>query len=148
MARTIYTIGFTQKTARRFFEALKAAGVRRLLDVRLNNTSQLAAFAKRDDLEYFLDAIAGIAYAHVPRFAPTQEILDAFKKSKGAWDEYETAFRALLKERNAIEEFNPALLDGPSCLLCSEPTPEQCHRRIVAEALKERWPDLEIVHLP
>ena len=143
----LYTIGFTKKTARHFFESLKRAGVKRLIDIRLNNVSQLAGFTKKDDLEYFASAICGIAYHHLPQLAPTQDILDALKKHKGAWADYEVGFRKLMDDRRAIEKLEQSSFEEPSCLLCSEATPEHCHRRLVAEAMKQRWADLEIIHL-
>lgn len=143
----LYTIGFTQKTARQFFETLRQAGVRKLLDIRLNNRSQLAGFTKKDDLEYFLQRICGVSYHHLPAFAPTQEILDHLKKHKGTWSQYEVRFQALMRERGAIEKADKAFFQEPCCLLCSEATPEHCHRRLVAEALKHQWPEMEIVHL-
>lgn len=142
----LFTIGFTKKSAEDFFSRLQRAGVRRVVDIRLNNTSQLAGFAKADDLQYFLKAIAGIDYVHVPELCPTQEILDAFKKGKGPWDDYERDFNRLIEKRRISETVPRALLDG-ACLLCSEDPPERCHRRLVAEHLRERWRDVEIVHL-
>lgn len=143
----LYTIGFTKKTAKQFFESLKRAGVKRLVDIRLNNVSQLAAFTKKDDLEYFANTICGISYHHFPQLAPTQDILDALKKHKGAWSNYEVGFRTLMEERHAIEKLDHSFFEEPCCLLCSEATPEHCHRRLVAEAMKKRWPDVEILHL-
>jgi uncharacterized protein (DUF488 family) len=142
----LFTIGFTKKTAEQFFLRLQQAGVRRVVDVRLNNTSQIAGFAKARDLKYFLRAIAGIDYIHLPEWAPTQDILDDFKKSKGAWIEYERRFRELMAQRRIEESASKTLLDG-DCLLCSEHIPAQCHRRLVAEYLQARRGDLEIVHL-
>jgi uncharacterized protein (DUF488 family) len=143
----IFTIGFTKKSAETFFTLLSHAGVQRLIDVRLNNVSQLAGFTKRDDLRYFTKAICGIDYVHLPQLAPTADILDAFKKLKTAdWTLYEQQFNQLIQER-CIEETTPReMLDG-GCLLCSEETPEHCHRRLVAEYLQRRWRDVEIVHL-
>ncbi len=143
----VYTIGFTQKTARQFFESLKQAGVKRLLDVRLNNVSQLAGFAKRDDLAYFLREIGGIMYEHDTRLAPTQEMLDAYKKHKGDWAEYETRFLALMRERQIETTLDRTLFMVPTALLCSEATSEHCHRRLVVEYLQEKWGDLQIVDL-
>ncbi|HPP22478.1 MAG TPA: DUF488 domain-containing protein [Phycisphaerae bacterium] len=143
----IYTIGFTQKTAECFFESLKQAGVRRLLDVRLNNSSQLAGFTKRDDLQYFLRVICGMEYEHEPLLAPTEDILTTFKKGKGSWAEYEQRFLALMKERQVEEYVDRASFEVPTVLLCSEPTPEHCHRRLVAEYLAEKWGETRIVHL-
>ncbi len=142
----IFTIGFTKKSAEEFFTRLKEAGVRRVVDVRLNNTSQIAGFAKARDLEFFLRAVAEIAYLHLPDLAPTQDILDDFVKAKGAWSEYERKFLELMETRRVTETLQGKILDG-DCLLCSEDTPEHCHRRLVAEYLQEHWPDVEIVHL-
>ncbi len=143
----IYTIGFTKSTAGNFFERLKAAGVRRLVDVRLNNSSQLAGFAKRDDLQYFLKSICHAEYVHEPLLAPTQEILDAYKKQKGSWEDYERLFLQLMAERKVEEAVGPDLFDVATVLLCSEPTADHCHRRLVLEYLQEKWGDIGIVHL-
>ncbi|HEX7157977.1 MAG TPA: DUF488 domain-containing protein [Edaphobacter sp.] len=143
----IYSIGFTQRTAAEFFGALKKAGIRRLLDVRLNNTSQLAAFAKRDDLAFFLQEICGSRYEHEPRLAPTQEMLDAYKKKKGAWAEYEAAFLELMRSRVVETVLRPEQFAEPTALLCSERTAEHCHRRLVLEYLRAAWGDVRIVHL-
>jgi uncharacterized protein (DUF488 family) len=142
----LFTIGFTKKTAEEFFTLLEDAGVLRILDVRLNNTSQLAGFAKRDDLQYFLRAIGGIDYVHLPDLAPTADILDAYKKEKGPWSAYEPRFLELIRERK-IEETSRRELFDRGCLLCSEDQPEHCHRRLVAEYLAEKWGDVEITHL-
>jgi uncharacterized protein (DUF488 family) len=142
----IFTIGFTKKSAEEFFAALEKAGVKRVVDTRLNNVSQLAGFAKKEDLRFFLKRVAGIDYVHLPELAPTQEMLDAFKKEKGEWAVYEKRFLALIAERR-IEEKVPREVLHQGCLLCSEETPEHCHRRLVAEYLKEKWRDVEIRHL-
>jgi uncharacterized protein (DUF488 family) len=143
----IYSIGFTQRSAEDFFGALKSAGIRRLLDVRLNNTSQLAAFAKRDDLSYFLKAICNAEYAHEPLLAPTQDMLDAYKKRKGDWGAYELEFLTLLRERKVEEKVDRAQFAQPTVLLCSELTAEHCHRRLVLEYLAEKWGGVTIHHL-
>jgi uncharacterized protein (DUF488 family) len=143
----VYSIGFTKKTAEQFFGLLKSAGIRRLLDVRLNNVSQLAGFSKRDDLEYFLREICGAEYVHEPLLAPTQEMLDDYKKKKGKWEEYETRFLALMAERRIEAALEKSIVAIPTVLLCSEPTPEHCHRRLVLEYLQKQWPDLTIRHL-
>lgn len=142
----LFTIGFTQKSAEAFFGRLSRAGVKRVIDIRLNNVSQLAGFAKRDDLRYFLKAICGIDYIHLPELAPTQEILDHFKKKKGDWLAYEKEFRSLLSQRKPEETLSRDLFDS-ACLLCSEDRPDHCHRRLVAEHLAKKWGNLEIVHL-
>jgi uncharacterized protein (DUF488 family) len=144
---TIYSIGFTQRTAEEFFGALRDAGVRLLLDVRLNNTSQLAGFAKRDDLRFFLREVCAADYEHEPLLAPTQEMLDAYKKRKGSWEEYEHEFLALMRERRIEDKISRAAFDTPTALLCSERTAEHCHRRLVMEYLAEAWGGLELRHL-
>jgi uncharacterized protein (DUF488 family) len=141
----LFTIGFTKTTAEHFFERLKGSAVRQLIDVRLNNVSQLAGFAKRDDLRYFARAVCGIDYSHLPILAPTQAMLDDYRKARGDWADYERRFRDLIAARQ-IENIDPALLDG-GCLLCSEDKPHHCHRRLVAEYLQEKWRNVEIVHL-
>jgi uncharacterized protein (DUF488 family) len=143
----IYTIGFTQKKAADFFGILNQAGIKRLIDVRLNNVSQLAAFTKKDDLAYFLRQLCGADYVHEPLLAPTEEILNAYKKSKGQWSDYENSFTQLMAERQIEEKIDPRLFDVPTVLLCSEPTPEHCHRRLVAEYLQSKWGNLTIKHL-
>ena len=142
----LFTIGFTQKGAEAFFSALLTAGVRRLIDIRLNNVSQLAGFTKRDDLGYFLKVIGDIGYLHRPDLAPTQQMLDAFKKGRGDWSVFERAFLDLCQQREIEEQVSRDLLDQ-SCLLCSEATPDHCHRRLVAEYLQQRLGDIEICHL-
>jgi len=142
----ILTIGFTKKSAEHFFTRLKNSGTERLVDVRLNNVSQLAGFAKKDDLRYFLKAIDGINYLHLPLLAPTQQMLDSYKKKRGDWHLYEKQFLELMRERQIEREISREVLLN-ACLLCSEDTPEHCHRRLVAEYLREKWGDVEIVHL-
>lgn len=146
-AMKLFTVGFTRKSARQFFDLLRQAGVRRVLDVRLNNVSQLAGFAKRDDLAFFLQEIAEIGYQHMPVLAPTQAILDPYRKAKPqGWADYERRFLDLLRERQ-IEKELPRDLFAGACLLCSEEKPHHCHRRLVAEYLRQHWGGLDIVHL-
>jgi uncharacterized protein (DUF488 family) len=142
----IFTIGFTKKSAEDFFSRLKKHPISRVVDVRLNNVSQLAGFAKREDLQYFLREICGIEYMHLPILAPTQEMLDRYRKVEKSWAAYEAAFLGLMKEREIEMSVSRELLDS-RCLLCSEDTPEHCHRRLVAEYLKEKWGEVEIQHL-
>ncbi|MDM8554258.1 DUF488 domain-containing protein [Desulfococcaceae bacterium HSG7] len=142
----LFTIGFTKKTAETFFTTLITAGVRRILDVRLNNTSQLAGFAKKNDLCYFLKTIGGIGYRHLPEFAPTKTILDDYKKNRSDWCVYEKQFIDLMKTRRIEAQMNAILQDG-DCLMCSENKPEHCHRRLVAEYLRDTQPRIDIVHL-
>ena len=142
----VFTIGFTKKSAATFFGILRQSGAKRVVDVRLNNVSQLAGFAKKEDLKYFLKEICGMDYVHLPELAPTQEILDEYKKKHGDWASYETRFLNLMKERQVDETVSKDLIaDG--CLLCSEDKPQFCHRRLVAEYLKEQWDDVDITHL-
>ena len=143
----IYTIGFTQTTAERFFKRLTEAGIERLLDVRLNNSSQLAGFAKAKDLPYFLRELVGASYKHEPILAPTQEILDAYKKQKGDWASYEVAFLDLLDGRQVASVLAPDDFERRTALLCSEATAEHCHRRLVCDYLAAHWPDVRAVHL-
>jgi uncharacterized protein (DUF488 family) len=141
----LFTIGFTKTTAEHFFSRLKASGATKLIDVRLNNVSQLAGFAKRDDLKYFVKTICGMEYEHSSELAPTQDLLDAYKKRRGSWSDYEQQFLALMARRQ-IEKIDRDQLDG-GCLLCSEDKPHHCHRRLVAEYLKDKWGNVEIRHL-
>jgi len=142
----VYTIGFTKTSAESFFTRLQKAGVTKVLDVRLNNVSQLAGFAKRNDLRYFLKTLCGIEYAHRPELAPTQEMLDAFKKERGQWADYERQFLELMASRHIKQTLPRDSVQG-ACLLCSEDKPHHCHRRLVAEYLKGKWGDLQILHL-
>lgn len=142
----LFTIGFTKKSAEVFFTRMREAGVQRLIDVRLNNSSQLAGFTKKDDLRYFLKSIADIEYVHLPELAPTQELLDAYKKKKGKWEEYELGFLELLRERKIEVTVDKSLFEG-GCLLCSEEKPHHCHRRLVAEYLQREWGGLNTTHL-
>ena len=142
----LFTIGFTRKTARDFFTALREAGVRRVVDVRLSNASQLAGFTKKEDLAYFLREIGGIDYVHRPDLAPTKEILDAYKKKNLTWPEYEERFARLVAERKVETLLVPGDLDQ-ACLLCSEPKPDKCHRRLVAEYIQHIWLGVIITHL-
>lgn len=143
----VYTIGFTQKSAAQFFGLLKSAGIKRLIDVRLNNSSQLAAFAKKEDLAFFLKEICSSEYVHEPLLAPNQDMLDEYKKNKGSWLEYERRFLQLMQERKIERTLSKSMFDRPCVLLCSEASAEQCHRRLVAEYLQRAWGELEITHL-
>lgn len=142
----IFTMGFTKKSAEAFFTKLRRAGVRKLVDVRLNNVSQLAGFTKRDDLRYFLKAICNIDYAHLPELAPTQEIMDDYKKHNGDRDLYERQFTGLLAARKVENKIARKSFED-ACLLCSEDKPAHCHRRLVAEYLKGKWGNVQIEHI-
>ena len=146
MSIKIFTIGFTQKKAQTFFSELRNAGVTLLIDVRLNNVSQLSGFAKRDDLHFFLKELCNCDYRHITDFAPTKDILNAYKKKEISWDEYVRRFSKLIIERKVENKIKAEALNN-ACLLCSEPSPEQCHRKLVAEYLKGKLGGIEIIHL-
>lgn len=143
---TLCTIGYTKKDLRSFVELLRGAGVTKLIDIRLRNTSQLAGFAKKNDLEFIL-GLCGIDYEHVLELAQTDELLDGYKKSKD-WDQFEAGFNALLKDRDPMDRLGTAA-DGNSsvCLLCTEDQPEKCHRRLVAEYALAQRPGVKVQHL-
>jgi len=143
---TVFTIGFTKKTAQEFFGLLKRSEVKKVIDIRLKPGSQLAGFAKGDDLRFFLDAILGITYVHMPELAPTKELLDGYRKGRISWATYERDFRQILFERKAEDLVDREKL-AKTCFLCSEADPRYCHRRLVAEYLHEKFGSLKIVHL-
>jgi uncharacterized protein (DUF488 family) len=143
----VTTIGFTKTSASGFFERIKGAGVKKVVDVRLHNTSQLAGFAKADDLAYFLKEICGVDYVHQPVLAPTDDILKTFKRDRGDWAVYQERFMSLMAERVIERQFDPASFQG-ACLLCSEDRPHHCHRRLVCEYLNDKWDGvLKVRHL-
>lgn len=143
----IYTIGFTKRSAGEFFSALRTAGIKRLIDVRLNNVSQLAGFSKREDLAFFVRELCDAEYIHEPLLAPEQDMLDEYKKRKGDWLEYEQRFLELMARRKIESLLNPHTFDVPTVLLCSEPTAVHCHRRLVIEYLRSKWGEVEGIHL-
>lgn len=140
------TIGFTKKSAEQFFGAIQRAGARRVVDVRLNNASQLAGFSKKPDLSYFLKEICGVDYIRRKELAPTKEMLDDYRKRRSSWDEYESRFVGLMKERRIEHAIDPEEF-ADACLLCSEHKPHFCHRRLVAEYLGRHWGNVDIEHL-
>lgn len=142
----VYTIGFTRKPASTFFGLLRSSGADRLVDVRLNNVSQLAGFAKRDDLSFFVRELCGMKYRHEVLLAPTKPMLDDYKKCISSWEEYERRFLDLMAQRRVEDAIPRGALDN-SVLLCSEPTPHQCHRRLVVEYLADRWGGIQVTHL-
>jgi len=142
----MFTVGFTKKSAEQFFTLLQRSGAKRLVDVRLNNSSQLAGFSKRDDLEYFLKAICRMEYVHLPELAPTQQMLDVYKGKQVGWAEYERQFASLMASRKVEESVARDLLDD-AVLLCSEPKPDKCHRRLVVEYFQKAWSEVEVEHL-
>ncbi len=142
----LFTIGFTKKTAEEFFTLISNAGVKRIIDTRLNNVSQLSGFAKRKDLEYFLREIADIDYIHILDLAPTKDILAKYKKKKGDWETYEKSFLDLMKKRQIEKKLSAEILDE-GCLLCSEAKPHNCHRRLVAEYLNHKLGNINVCHL-
>ena len=142
----VLTIGFTKKPAQRFFGLLRKSGARRVVDVRLNTGSQLAGFAKKQDLAWFLEEICGIEYVHAPDLAPSKELLDDYRKKRIDWSAYEDRFVGLMRERRIEDTVSREMVDG-GCLLCSEDQPHHCHRRLVAEYLAACWGSIEIEHL-
>jgi uncharacterized protein (DUF488 family) len=143
----IFTIGFTKKSAGQFFGLLRDARIEQLLDVRLNNVSQLAGFTKRDDLAFFLGEICDASYRHEPLLAPTQDMLDEYKKGGGSWSQYEERFLDLMSSRHIESQLERRLFEPRTVLLCSEPTADRCHRRLVVEYLNRNWGDVKAVHL-
>jgi uncharacterized protein (DUF488 family) len=143
----IYTIGSTQSTAEHFFGRLSEAGVERVVDVRLSNSSQLAGFAKAQDLQYFLRRLIDVDYVYEPLLAPTQEIRDAYRKQKGSWEEYADSFMALMKERSIENRLDPRAFETPTALLCSEASADRCHRSLVVAYLAQHWDDVSAVNL-
>jgi uncharacterized protein (DUF488 family) len=141
----LFTIGFTKKNAQQFFETLIEAGVKYVIDTRLNNMSQLSGFAKQKDLKYFLSKLGGIEYIHLLDLAPTKDILDDYKKKRISWEVYESKFNALIADRKIERKVSPDLLDD-GCLLCSEAKPHHCHRRLVAEYLQQKLNTVIKVH--
>lgn len=142
----LFTIGFTKKSAKTFFEILIENEVKTVIDIRLNNKSQLAGFTKGDDLPYFLEEIAEIDYIHMPNLAPPKNLLQSYKKNKVVWSDYQDEYLKILIERNILKNLNQSILKN-SCLLCSEPTPENCHRRLLAEYLADNLGNIDIIHL-
>ena len=144
----LYTIGFTQKTAAQFFEAIKYREIQVLVDIRLYNKSQLSGFTNGRDLPYFLDTICNCKYEHRTNYAPTKKLLGGYREEKITWAEYEVQYKFLIDEREAVKDFITCFDFYDSvCLLCSEPTPEHCHRRLFAEMVAEQLPGTEIIHL-
>ena len=142
----LYTIGFTKKTAETFFNLLRTNGIKKVIDVRLENTAQLAGFSKKDDLRFFLKEICQCGYEHRPNWAPTKKLLDGYKHNEIPWDEYVVQFSRIIQDRGLMENLELASLED-CCLLCSEPTPEHCHRRLLAERIKMKFPNIRIIHL-
>ncbi len=143
----LYTVGFTQKSAARFFSLLSDNGVQRVVDTRLNPGGQLSGFAKGSDLAWFLERLNGCTYAHLPQLAPTTDILHDYRKDHD-WTRYVQRFEALMDVRAIPTTLDRASFEATaSCLLCSEATPEHCHRRLVAERLAAAWPGTTVIHL-
>ena len=143
----LYTIGFTKKSAQQFFDLLQKNGVEYLIDIRLRPDGQLAGFTKKEDLRFFLNQLINCSYRHFDQLAPTDEILKTYRNDNN-WGNYEAAFNALLNERGIPETLDRTLFEEKTCcLLCSEPTAEKCHRRLVAEQLMKAWPEIEVIHL-
>ncbi len=142
----IFTIGYAGKNARQFFTILKQAGIRKVIDVRLYNTSQLAGFTKKQDIEYFLQTIVGASYIHLPIMAPTKQLLNDYKKGLISWQQYETQFKSIIAQRQIEKNLMPQDMNM-ACFLCSEAIADNCHRRLVAEYLAGLWLNISIIHL-
>lgn len=145
---TLYTIGFTKKNAKKFFGLLMNVGIKKLIDIRINNSSQLAGFAKGADLEFFMKEICNAEYVHITDLAPTKELLKDYQDKVIDWTGYTIIFNKLMQSRRIAERYRVEDLDQ-CCFLCTEDTPEKCHRRLVAEYIKNHNPDKEIriIHL-
>jgi len=141
----IYTIGFTKKSAREFFELLLDNDIKKIIDIRLRNNSQLAGFAKAKDLKYFLEEIDDIAYIHKPEFAPSKELLNSWRNDEITWKEYEKIYLNDLKNKVDFNKLEIDIFDN-SCLLCSENLPEKCHRRLLAEFIDKKSPEKVQIH--
>lgn len=142
----LYTIGFTSKSAKKFFELLEQNQVKKIIDTRISSNTQLSGFAKGKDLEFFARRLANIGYEHELKFAPTKELLAKYRQKKISWDEYSKEYLQLLSFRSVKEEVNAESLQQ-CCLLCSEHSPEKCHRRLLAEYLQDVNPEIQIIHL-
>ena len=142
----IFTIGYTKKSARVFFEALKTNNINVLIDVRLYNSSQLAGFGKSRDLQYFLEQICACGYIWAPQFAPTATLLDSYKSGNIKWSDYEKSYNELLDNRNGLDFFKDFQIKR-ICLLCAEGTPERCHRRLLAEKIAGVYENVLVTHL-
>lgn len=142
----LYTIGFTGKSAEKFFDLLRNSDVKKIVDTRINNVSQLAGFAKGSDLKFFAKEIGHMSYEHIIDFAPTKELLSRYRDKQMSWKEYEIEYLNLLDMRKVAQKTDIEKLHE-NCLLCSEHTPEKCHRRLLAEYLKHVKNDIEIIHL-
>jgi len=143
---TIYTIGFAKKSAETFFTKLERYGIRRIADIRLRNTSALAGFTRRDDLQFFLKRVADVDYVHLLQLAPSPALLDDYQKGRIDWPAYERRFNTIIADRRVETQVTPEEMDH-ACLLCSEPEPDKCHRRLVAEYLQRRWGNVRIEHI-
>ena len=142
----LYTIGFTRKSAAQFFGLLRESGAKRVVDIRLRNTSGLAGWSKKSDLPWFLQELCGMGYVHLPRLSPTDALLDGYRKRDISWVEYEPIYHSII-ERRLVRAAIPQDIIADSCLLCSEDQPERCHRRLLAEHFQQHWGDVEIIHL-
>ena len=143
---SLYTLGFTKKNASKFFGLLEQNNIKRLVDIRINTSSQLSGFAKDEDLKYFLERIVHIEYIYIPDFAPTKELFNSYREKKLSWEEYEIEYQNLIRTRKVREKYSVDDFDG-NCFLCSEDLPDKCHRRLLVEYLKNNRDDIIIKHL-
>ena len=142
---SLYTIGFTKHSAENFFETLKSAGVKKLIDIRINKSSQLAGFAKGSDLPYFLRISAGITYDSIENLAPTKELLNRYRSKEISWEVFEDLYLGQIKSSGALNALIPKDFEN-ACLLCSEHASDRCHRRLLADELRKLW-GIQVVHL-
>ncbi|QTO40593.1 DUF488 family protein [Desulfovibrio desulfuricans] len=142
----IFTIGFTKKSAKEFFGLIKCHNINSVIDIRLNNQSQLAGFTKKNDLIFFLDELCNCSYQHKPLWAPNEKILSDYKKKSITWNDYERLYLDLLNSRDIISNFSPNEYMN-ACLLCSEPLPNFCHRRLLAEFLQKKYTNIVVIHI-
>jgi uncharacterized protein (DUF488 family) len=141
----IYTIGYTPKTAEQFFELIKKNNIKLLLDIRLNNKSQIAGFTKRENLPYFLWELCQCKYEHCLEFTPNEEM---YNEKKISWERYTRDYIILIESRGTYKNFIDRFADYENiCLLCSESTPDRYHRRLLAEMIIQNNPDTILTHL-
>ena len=142
----LYTMGYTQKTAEKLFNLLSEHEIKRLMDIRLHNNTQLAGFTKQNNFKYFIERLSDIEYRHIPLMAPSKDIFDDYMKNGLEWEGYELRFKRLIDQRKIEQLINEDEIDG-ACMLCCEPEATNCHRRLVAEYLQNYFKNIEIIHL-
>jgi uncharacterized protein (DUF488 family) len=144
--KKLYTMGYTQKPAKKFFNLIDKYEIKRIIDIRLHNNTQLAGFTKQNNLKYFLKRLSDCDYCHIPLMAPSKDIFDDSKKNGLEWKEYASRFNKLINQRKIEQLINEDDIDG-ACLLCCEPEATNCHRSLVAEYLQKYFGDIQIIHI-